>query len=225
MERCAGGSPSAGSVGAPFRLEAFSRLPLPLAGDRPSRRLSHLSARARALARLHRHENRARRRLRRAREFRLALARPDLLDRGRQHDLLYGDRDIGKFALGLWLALLLNHHIPFKSLIRAIVLVPWIVPTVLSAVAFGRILRSAILDHLLHPERRAACKVDEHRFSRHALGGALLADRGEHLARHSLRRHQPARRFADDIPFALRGRDARWGDLGGNASATSPRRC
>ncbi|MFI4996743.1 MAG: carbohydrate ABC transporter permease, partial [Hyphomicrobiales bacterium] len=42
----------------------------------------------------------------------------------------------GKFALGLWLALLLNHRIPFKSLIRAIVLVPWIVPTVLSAVAF-----------------------------------------------------------------------------------------
>ncbi|MFI5015091.1 MAG: carbohydrate ABC transporter permease, partial [Hyphomicrobiales bacterium] len=43
---------------------------------------------------------------------------------------------VGKFALGLWLALLLNHRIPFKSLIRAIVLVPWIVPTVLSAVAF-----------------------------------------------------------------------------------------
>src|SRR5665213_3561807 len=43
---------------------------------------------------------------------------------------------IGKFGLGLWLALLLNHHLPFKSIIRAIVLVPWIVPTVLSAVAF-----------------------------------------------------------------------------------------
>ncbi len=42
----------------------------------------------------------------------------------------------GKFGLGLWLALLLNNNIPFKSLIRAIVLVPWIVPTVLSAIAF-----------------------------------------------------------------------------------------
>ena len=42
----------------------------------------------------------------------------------------------GKFGLGLWLALLLNHNVPFKSLIRAIVLVPWIVPTVLSAIAF-----------------------------------------------------------------------------------------
>jgi multiple sugar transport system permease protein len=43
---------------------------------------------------------------------------------------------IGKFALGLWLALLLNHHVPFKSLIRAIILLPFIVPTVLSAIAF-----------------------------------------------------------------------------------------
>jgi multiple sugar transport system permease protein len=42
----------------------------------------------------------------------------------------------GKFALGLWLALLLNNNIPFKSIIRAIILLPWIVPTVLSAIAF-----------------------------------------------------------------------------------------
>jgi multiple sugar transport system permease protein len=43
---------------------------------------------------------------------------------------------VGKFALGLWLALLLNNHLPFKSLLRALILVPWIVPTVLSAIAF-----------------------------------------------------------------------------------------
>ena len=43
---------------------------------------------------------------------------------------------IFKFALGLWLALLLNHYVPFKSVVRAIILVPWIVPTVLSAIAF-----------------------------------------------------------------------------------------
>lgn len=41
-----------------------------------------------------------------------------------------------KFGLGLWLALILNQHLPFKAIIRAIVLLPWIVPTVLSAVAF-----------------------------------------------------------------------------------------
>jgi multiple sugar transport system permease protein len=42
----------------------------------------------------------------------------------------------GKFLLGLWLALLLNHHIPLKAFIRAIVLLPWIVPTVLSSIAW-----------------------------------------------------------------------------------------
>jgi multiple sugar transport system permease protein len=43
---------------------------------------------------------------------------------------------IVKFGLGLYLALLLNHHLPFKAIIRAIVLIPFIVPTVLSAIAF-----------------------------------------------------------------------------------------
>ena len=41
-----------------------------------------------------------------------------------------------KFALGLWLALLLNENLPFKSFFRAGVLLPWVVPTVLSAIAF-----------------------------------------------------------------------------------------
>jgi multiple sugar transport system permease protein len=41
-----------------------------------------------------------------------------------------------KFALGLWLALLLNRHLPFKSFFRAVVLLPFIVPTALSALAF-----------------------------------------------------------------------------------------
>jgi multiple sugar transport system permease protein len=41
-----------------------------------------------------------------------------------------------KFAVGLYLALLLNRNMPFKALIRSIVLIPFIVPTVLSAIAF-----------------------------------------------------------------------------------------
>src|SRR6185295_5409129 len=41
-----------------------------------------------------------------------------------------------KFALGLWLALLLTRHLPFKSFFRAVVLLPFIVPTALSAIAF-----------------------------------------------------------------------------------------
>jgi multiple sugar transport system permease protein len=43
---------------------------------------------------------------------------------------------VAKFGLGLWLALLLNKAIPFKAFIRAIVLLPYIVPTVLSAIVF-----------------------------------------------------------------------------------------
>src|SRR5919107_227126 len=57
----------------------------------------------------------------------------------------------GKFALGFWLALLLNNHFPFKSILRAIVLLPWIVPTVLSAMAFWWIYdpQFSIISYLL----------------------------------------------------------------------------
>ena len=41
-----------------------------------------------------------------------------------------------KFAVGLYLALLLNKKLPFKAIFRAVVLMPFIVPTVLSAIAF-----------------------------------------------------------------------------------------
>jgi len=41
-----------------------------------------------------------------------------------------------KFAIGLYLALLLNENLPLKAIVRAVVLIPFIVPTVLSAIAF-----------------------------------------------------------------------------------------
>ncbi|HEX9321676.1 MAG TPA: sugar ABC transporter permease [Xanthobacteraceae bacterium] len=41
-----------------------------------------------------------------------------------------------KLALGLWLALLLNRHFPGKALTRAFVLLPFIIPTVLSTFAW-----------------------------------------------------------------------------------------
>jgi multiple sugar transport system permease protein len=41
-----------------------------------------------------------------------------------------------KFGVGLYLAILLNEKLPFKAIIRAMVLIPFIVPTVLSAIAF-----------------------------------------------------------------------------------------
>ena len=51
--------------------------------------------------------------------------------------ILYtGVASIIKFAIGLYLALLLNENLPFKAIIRAVVLIPFIVPTVLSAIAF-----------------------------------------------------------------------------------------
>jgi multiple sugar transport system permease protein len=43
---------------------------------------------------------------------------------------------IAKFFLGLWLALLLNRNIRFKTFFRAVILLPYIVPTALSAIAF-----------------------------------------------------------------------------------------
>jgi multiple sugar transport system permease protein len=41
-----------------------------------------------------------------------------------------------KFLLGLWLAVLLNRNIRFKTFFRAVILLPYIVPTALSAIAF-----------------------------------------------------------------------------------------
>jgi len=41
-----------------------------------------------------------------------------------------------KFFAGLWLALLLNRNLRFKTFFRAVILLPYIVPTALSAIAF-----------------------------------------------------------------------------------------
>ena len=41
-----------------------------------------------------------------------------------------------KFVFGLWLALLLNKNLRFKTFFRAVILLPYIVPTALSAIAF-----------------------------------------------------------------------------------------
>ena len=58
---------------------------------------------------------------------------------------------VGKFGLGLWLALLLNNNLPFKSILRAVILLPWIIPTVLSAIAFWWIYdpQFSIISYLL----------------------------------------------------------------------------
>lgn len=47
-----------------------------------------------------------------------------------------------KFVLGLWLAILMNQRLKYTTLLRAVVLLPWIVPTALSAIAFWWIFDS-----------------------------------------------------------------------------------
>jgi multiple sugar transport system permease protein len=41
-----------------------------------------------------------------------------------------------KWVLGIWLAVLLNRVVRFQRIIRAAILLPWIIPTVLSTIAF-----------------------------------------------------------------------------------------
>ena len=111
-----------------------------------------------------------------------------------------------KFALGLWLALLLNEHLPFKAFIRAIVLLPWVVPTVLSAIAFWwiydtqySIISWALLKLGPHP--------DADQFPRRHDQRAHHRDPDQCVARHSVRGDHIAGRPADDLAFSSRGRD------------------
>ena len=76
---------------------------------------------------------------------------------------------------------------PLKSFIRAIMLLPFIVPTVLSAIAFWWIYdpQFSIISWVAD-QARADRQV--HRFSRRALECALVGDRRQRLARHPVRR-------------------------------------
>ncbi len=136
-----------------------------------------------------------------------------------------GVATFGKFALGLWLALLLNRHLPLKNLLRAIILLPWIVPTVLSALAFWWIYdpQFSILSYLAIDVLGVREKPFD--FLEHDLARALVADRRQHLARHSVRGDLAAGRPADDLALALRGGSPRTAPRRGSASATSPSRC
>ena len=129
-----------------------------------------------------------------------------------------------KFFLGLYLALLLNRRLPFKSLLRAVVLLPFVVPTVLSAIAFWWIydpqfsivswalIKFGLIDHYID-------------FLGQPWHARLVGDRGQRLARHSLRHHHVARRIADDLALAPRSGDARRRERPGSDSALSRCRC
>ena len=117
-----------------------------------------------------------------------------------------------KFALGLWLALLLNEHLPFKAFFRAIVLLPWVVPTVLSAIAFWWIYDTqfSIISWALIKLGLIDSPInflgDHDQRPRHR-------DPHQCLARHPLRRDHAARRPADDLALAPRGGDPRRRDV------------
>ena len=129
-----------------------------------------------------------------------------------------------KFVLGLWLALLLNRNIRFKTFFRAVILLPYIVPTALSAIAFWWIYDAqfSIISWMLVK----LGLIDQlHRFPRRPVERAAVGDRRQHLARRAVRRDHAARRPADDLAVVLRGLGDRRRDARGSSSATSRCRC
>jgi multiple sugar transport system permease protein len=124
-----------------------------LAGNRPAAGLPELSARPRHLARLHRHHASAARHLHRASRISSRCWHdPCGGSPAVWNTLLYtGVATVGKFGLGLWLALLLNNHLPFKSLLRAHDPAALDRADVLSAIAFWWIYdpQFSIISYLL----------------------------------------------------------------------------
>ena len=129
-----------------------------------------------------------------------------------------------KFGLGLWLALLLNQQLPFKSFFRAIVLLPFIVPTALSAIAFWWIYDSQF--SIISWALMKMGLIDQlHRLPRRPVERALLDDRRQRLARRAVRRDHAARRPADDLAVATTRRRRSTARRRGSSSATSRCRC
>ncbi len=125
-----------------------------------------------------------------------------------------------KFALGLWLALLLNKHLPFKSFFRAIVLLPFIVP---DGAVRDRVLvdlRLPVLDHQLGAGEDGPHPRSYIDFLGDPWNAALLDDRRQHLARRPVRGDHAARRAADDLAVATTRRPASTAPRPGSSSAT-----
>ena len=129
-----------------------------------------------------------------------------------------------KFAIGLYLALLLNENMPFKAMMRALVLIPFIVPTVLSALAFWWIFDSqfSIISWSL---KQLGLITENINFLGDVDLGADLRDLRQHLARRSVRRdHAAGRACRRCRPRCTRPRRST-APRAGRCSATSPIRC
>ncbi len=84
-----------------------------------------------------------------------------------------------KFIVGMSIALLLNSRLPFRNVLTGLMLLPWIVPEVVTAMAWRSIFG---LDR--SPARLAF----------RAAAGHAQRDRGEYLEGHSVLHHTAARR-------------------------------
>ena len=109
-----------------------------------------------------------------------------------------------KFALGLWLAILLNKNLPFKSFFRAVVLLPWIVPTALSAIAFWWLYDAqfSVLSWVLVKLGWIDNYID---FLGNPWNAPFLDHRRQHLARCAVCGDLAAGGFADHLALVLRG--------------------
>src|SRR5436190_15071183 len=85
---------------------------------------------------------------------------------------------VAKFGIGLYLAVLLNQSMPLKALVRAIVLIPFIVPTVLSAIAFWWIFdpQFSIISWSLRKMGLIATNVDFLGVPLHAQASVIFAN-------------------------------------------------
>ena len=131
---------------------------------------------------------------------------------------------IFKLALGMWLALLLNRHFRFKRIVRASMLLPFIIPTVLSAFAWRWMFDPtfSVMNWMLY---HGGMITDRLPFLSERRLGDVVRGAGQHLARHAVLRHHAARRAADHQPRPARGRRRSTAPTPGTASGTSPGRC
>ena len=106
-----------------------------------------------------------------------------------------------KLALGLWLAMLLNRHFRGKAMVRAFILLPFIIPTVLSTFAWKWMFDPtfSVLNWLLF---KLGLITGAHQLAGRSRSRDDLDHHREHLARRAVLRHQPARRAADHQPGA-----------------------
>ena len=104
-----------------------------------------------------------------------------------------------KLALGLWLALLLNRHFRGKAFMRAFILLPFIIPTVLSTFAWKWMFDPtfSVLNWMLFHAGIIHTRINWLGDPGHGHG---VGDHRQCLARRAVLRDQPAGRTADDQP-------------------------